>query len=781
MAYSDIPLELRQLNQWVCWRIEFTDTGKPTKVPYNPVNGRHASHADPTTWSSFEEVTALVGKYDGIGFVFGYADPYCGVDLDIKEDTDDETKQRQYKIFQALDSYTEVSPSGMGYHIIVKANVKHGRKRLSVEVYSNLRYFTFTGNVYEGKDTIHERQDIINVLWDEMGSQSENESVYAGKPTQSTEDDALFTQMCGAQNGDLFLKLWQGDLSAHNGDHSRADQALMNFLAYHSGHIPQMVRMFRQSVLGQREKAMRDKYLEYTYKKAFDLTLPTIDLSGIIENFNKVASSAEILPSASEQQPGAGHVFADRDAAPGSHIVDGYDLDLWRRVDPPYAMKLIMEYTMASAPYPVREMGIGAALALMAGLCGRAYNVSNTGLNLYIMVVAATGRGKDAPGAAIEQIFNAVANDAEFPSIFDFAGPRTAASGSGLERYLSEMPVPSCLTVTGEIGFKLKRMSSENANPAEEQLKATLLELYTKSRHGAMHRPQVHADKKNNIEGIKAPAFTWLGESVPSIFYQSLTEAHISEGLIPRFLIIDYLGKRVDYNEDHALVKVGQTLVLTIKSVAETAIKLNQQDKVCTVPFTTDGATEAQRIRIYADKQMNANADEVILNLWNRHHLKVMKVAALLAISRHNLEPVISAEDILWANSLCMTDVINLMGKFERGEIGREGEAKTFDAEQIAHVTKVIGRFIKQEILRDVTSQFHWNNRCITRSMIMKHCLSFKAFTKSNSEGAVRALDKVLVEMVKSGWLEKMNMDQTWSTFKSKAETYAISNAVPFM
>jgi primase-polymerase (primpol)-like protein len=45
---------IRDLRQWLCWRIEGRD-GKPTKVPYSPLTGEKASTTDPETWASYSE------------------------------------------------------------------------------------------------------------------------------------------------------------------------------------------------------------------------------------------------------------------------------------------------------------------------------------------------------------------------------------------------------------------------------------------------------------------------------------------------------------------------------------------------------------------------------------------------------------------------------------------------------------------------------------------------------------------------------------------------------
>ncbi len=48
---SNIPAELRKLNQWVVWR---RGTGKNSKRPMKAVNGKPADSSDPSTWASFE-------------------------------------------------------------------------------------------------------------------------------------------------------------------------------------------------------------------------------------------------------------------------------------------------------------------------------------------------------------------------------------------------------------------------------------------------------------------------------------------------------------------------------------------------------------------------------------------------------------------------------------------------------------------------------------------------------------------------------------------------------
>jgi primase-polymerase (primpol)-like protein len=154
---ENVPEELRERPQWVCWRLEERD-GKLTKVPYQP-NGKRASVTDLMTWSGFEHcVMEAAHHFDGVGFVFSSADPFVGIDLD--DCRDPETGEiaswaRERVLERVQEGYVEVSPSGWGVHIIVEGAVRDGGMRRKVlrqgdlvgeiEMYSRGRFFTITG------------------------------------------------------------------------------------------------------------------------------------------------------------------------------------------------------------------------------------------------------------------------------------------------------------------------------------------------------------------------------------------------------------------------------------------------------------------------------------------------------------------------------------------------------------------------------------------------------------------------------------------------------------
>lgn len=150
---ENIPEQLTERPQWVCWRLEMRD-GKLTKVPYTPGTERRASSTNLMTWTPFSVALAAYEAqeppYDGIGFSFSSADPFVGIDLDKCRDPEDGeiTTWAQQIINRVQEGYIEASPSGTGVHIIVRGTVRDGGMRKGkVEMYSRSRFFTITGRI----------------------------------------------------------------------------------------------------------------------------------------------------------------------------------------------------------------------------------------------------------------------------------------------------------------------------------------------------------------------------------------------------------------------------------------------------------------------------------------------------------------------------------------------------------------------------------------------------------------------------------------------------------
>ena len=278
IKYENVPVELKNLKRWVCYKVEGMENGKTTKRPYNAMNGSLAKVNDKLTWTKFNIAMQGCVKWncDGIGFILG--DGIFGIDLDNHPDengntpmTDEEFKEFSKEFVEQLDSYTEWSQSGKGIHIICQGKLPSGRRRKgSVEMYDSGRFFAFTGNAIRNIP-IQNREEEVKALWSKYINvvnnfqPKTNYVVPSDREVLTLSDDEIIEKALSSRNGDDFYRYYHdGDISKNHNDASSADMSFCNQLAFWcNGDIQQMDRIFRHSAL------MRDKWDEYRGEKTY--------------------------------------------------------------------------------------------------------------------------------------------------------------------------------------------------------------------------------------------------------------------------------------------------------------------------------------------------------------------------------------------------------------------------------------------------------------------------------------------------------------------------------
>jgi hypothetical protein len=169
--FDDIPAELIKIDRWLVWR---------NKVPYNAKTKKKADSTDPSQWESFElaKSTYENGGFDGVGFALDN-DEIIGIDLDNCV-IDGKPREEAEKLLEGLDvGYIELSPSGNGLHAFGYGLMLQGRTSqidgLSVEIYPNKRYLTFTGHALK-KEPLRPLVGLESVL-QRMGRLTEDTEV----------------------------------------------------------------------------------------------------------------------------------------------------------------------------------------------------------------------------------------------------------------------------------------------------------------------------------------------------------------------------------------------------------------------------------------------------------------------------------------------------------------------------------------------------------------------------------------------------------------------------
>jgi len=742
--FNNVPQELRAYRQWVVWRYEERSGTKPTKVPYNPLTGHKASVTNSATWCDFDEVCHIVRTtehYNGIGFVFSDDDPFAFVDLDDTEG-DDEKLSIQKKIVESFDTYSERSPSGNGLHVVVKGMVRGGRRRGSVELYSNERYMTVTGSIYQNKP-IEQRQNLVDTLWEELGGSNGNVTVES-KP-QTIDDRALWDMASTAANGAKFINLWNGNWKGEYSSQSQADMALINIIAFYTDNTDQVTRMFRQSGLGQRDKAKRTKYVNDMVNKSFDQKVPLVDFTETI-----AAYDAAVFDRVMVEEPKQ------------KYIVEF----------PPGLLGDIAQFIYDASIYPVRKVAILGAIGIMAGVCGRAYNVSGTGLNQYLLLLAPTGIGKESLGSGVDKMFDSIKT--LVPAASEFRGPATIASGPALTKRLAQSPC--FVSVVGEFGLTMKKLAHPRANAADLTLKQNLLNIYNKSGSGQTLQSTQYADKEKTTKAVSSPAVTLLGESTPETLYSALDESLIADGLLPRFFVLEHdpADEKDICHENHMNVVPNDDLVQLFATLTDGCLRMMHAESVIDVVQDEPATKYLRELRQSLRKVTLSAEREATKNLWNRVHLKTLKLAATVAVGINANQPVITLDIAQWSYALVYSNVDTMVDRFDKGEVGEENlEKKQYD-DAMSCLKRLIQSPFKQVSTYGQTPEMH-RDKIIPYGTLQQLCTSRAAFRKDRIGGGA-ALKRTINVLMDAGILQPLDAKTLRDKYNTRAKAMYISD-----
>jgi hypothetical protein len=213
-------------------------------------------------------MNAMTADTLGLGFVFSKTASLVGIDLDkCRDATSGVLEPWAQDIVTALNSYTEVSPSGRGVHIFVSGELPLGRRKKDrIEVYQHGRFFTVTGRHLEGTPLSVEPRggELIKFHTRYLADPPtpERSAVTKANVMPSLSDEAILEKCQSAKNAAKFAALWRGDWQGYS-SHSEADLALLGILKFYSPDPAQLDRLFRRS--GLMRPKWDDRHGDQTY------------------------------------------------------------------------------------------------------------------------------------------------------------------------------------------------------------------------------------------------------------------------------------------------------------------------------------------------------------------------------------------------------------------------------------------------------------------------------------------------------------------------------------
>ncbi len=385
----ELPKQLEALRDrkiWVNYVMIWNDKkhnghGGYDKPPVNPYTLYNGSTDSPESLSTFSEAISNLGKtahvrvkdHDGIvdseivgvGIALSGTGVF-GIDLDnvVRIERDDNGNEKRFmtseahQIMTSIGSYTEISPSGEGLHILALGKLPENVKKIAKpkpDIFHTEKaeyqlfdsgYMTISGRVV-GSFDIGEKSEEIAVVYERffrevapidtldqkkpdvrriLSPAKRNLSpVVSGvsgytferwdKEMDSlSEEDILGRIFESGSTGAKVKSLYDGDMSDYDNDHSRADQALVSFLYSFTQDRNLTERFFRSSKL-YRETGKSKNYIKRTLDKAESASAPLVGhIIFTREELKQYAQKKELeeLAQWEKDHPDSGERLAER-------------------------------------------------------------------------------------------------------------------------------------------------------------------------------------------------------------------------------------------------------------------------------------------------------------------------------------------------------------------------------------------------------------------------------------------------------------------------------------
>ncbi len=315
----------------------------------------------------------------------------------------------------------------------------------------------------------------------------------------------------------------------------------------------------------------------------------------------------------------------------------------------------VMDYCLATAPYPNPVMAFCGALALQAFLAGRRVRDSGDNrTNIYLLGLAHSAAGKDWPRKVNTRIAHEV-------GLAECLGERFA-SGEGVQDAL--FINPCMLFQTDEIDGMLQSINKAK-DARHENVMGTLLTMYSASNSVF---PMRRKAGKASPGVIDQPNLVVFGTAIPNHYYEALSERMLTNGFFARMVILES-GPR-NKGQEPRIADLPPRMVETARWWADYRPGRGNLQDWHPVPAVIEATDDALRLLIETREaaeaeysKAEAGNDSVGTTVWGRVSEQVRKLALLHTISENHLTPRIGIEAVRWASRFALHQTRRMLFK----------------------------------------------------------------------------------------------------------------------
>ena len=301
--------------------------------------------------------------------------------------------------------------------------------------------------------------------------------------------------------------------------------------------------------------------------------------------------------------------------------------DVVKDIDwPPGLMGDLARSIHSYSYHQYKLVSIITALALVAGISGRKFNVSGTGLNIYITLLMRTGAGKNV----IQQYISEFLSRNILSLNRNFLGPKRFTSPKAMLDILSENP--SIVSIQTEAGLMFKSSAGD-----QQGILRTMLDLYSSSGQNQYSGSEAYSSKDSSIPVLRSPALTIVNEATPQTFEDELiARGSIESGELARMHIFKYDVPKPYRNKEGGVMKLNSKLEAHMNKLMaycnnQKAVGEGSDPRAKDIPFPDDIFTNFSNACVDAENELTGE-DNLKVAMLTRAPVKVLKTAGLLAV-----------------------------------------------------------------------------------------------------------------------------------------------------
>jgi hypothetical protein len=370
----------------------------------------------------------------------------------------------------------------------------------------------------------------------------------------------------------------------------------------------------------------------------------------------KEAPPVEVAQRAVQSQPGGEHQ--------GDEVRGPTSLVRVSRQSPLRAPGLIgamADWILASARRPLPEAALGAALAVMSVAMGRRWcGPTDSGPQLYVLVTAPTGAGKEHPIQCAKRLLTAAGHGADRHN--GALGPDEYTSQWAVIGRLVKAPVT--LSAMDEFGAFLGRICHPRASTMERGITKTLRTAWGCPPTGIITGPE---RANSTATPIYSPCLSVLGLSTAEEFYAALTGADVLNGLLNRFLLLEARARRPEREPTADAAEPPEAIVTALRALLEhgdawaNSQRFGSAEALRPIRIMwAGGEPQAAYKALVREIEARQDATPAVANFYARSAEMAVRLAAMAAMARA-VEvgaadgAAVSVEDMAWGCEMALT------------------------------------------------------------------------------------------------------------------------------